>query len=399
VATVFVCPFDIRKVPILNAVVDYLLDSVGKEVVILTNQNGNGNALRRKNFKLLNLTPLDNEKRRGAIFRYVWRYLGVIKFYVNAFNFLKNGNTETVIFVNDLAMLLSPFRLAEKQTFWQLEFKPGSNINIRYKILGLISNFLWRFVDFAVFPSGERMALAIGTGFGTCNLQSYIIPNTRSKSELSLPLFETMKELSHLQSDERIRDLREFIRSQRNSGRQILIYSGAVGKYTYNLEPLITSLGQLSNIALIIVGIEAVSLKAYFGDLISKSYLSDRSILSSFIDNAALQYILRDCDIGFVSYRAQDMNTMFSAPGKVFQYLANGLKIVSDCSYARSLVSTGATYLFEANLERDALVEEIREAIRSASYETSPSRIEIINIFNRNYAAENFDNAIKQTFC
>lgn len=62
--------------------------------------------------------------------------------------------------------------------------------------------------------------------------------------------------------------------------------------------------------------------------IIAEKQLSNVFLMGR-LSHPELRYILQHCDIGIVNYHAKDLNNKYCASGKVYEYLAEGLAIVT----------------------------------------------------------------------
>lgn len=79
---------------------------------------------------------------------------------------------------------------------------------------------------------------------------------------------------------------------------------------------------------LFIIGGGASEDKKIIQKIIDKYKLNNVHLIEK-IPLAELKYIVRRCDIGIVNYHKRDLNNKYCASGKVYEYLAEGLPIVT----------------------------------------------------------------------
>jgi glycosyltransferase involved in cell wall biosynthesis len=117
-------------------------------------------------------------------------------------------------------------------------------------------------------------------------------------------------------------------------------YEG-VFKYKYNIistgglsvnrktDDLVASIKHLtSDYGLFIIGDGTINDKKQIKDIILSDDLSNVHLLGKVPMNE-LKYIVQHCDIGVVHYHKNDLNNQYCASGKVYEYLAEGLPIVT----------------------------------------------------------------------
>lgn len=83
------------------------------------------------------------------------------------------------------------------------------------------------------------------------------------------------------------------------------------------------------DIGLILVGNSSSEDEKYIKNLIKQKNISNVYILGNMKQNP-LKYLMSKCDIGVVSYHQKDFNNKFCASGKLYEYLFEGLPVVTS---------------------------------------------------------------------
>lgn len=94
-------------------------------------------------------------------------------------------------------------------------------------------------------------------------------------------------------------------------------------------DRLVEAMKDLSDdFGLFIVGGGSTKDEQVIQSIISHHRIRNVHILNK-VDLSELRYIVRRCDIGIVNYHKNDLNNQYCASGKVYEYLAEGLPIVT----------------------------------------------------------------------
>jgi hypothetical protein len=202
---------------------------------------------------------------------------------------------------------------------WLLEYPELERFGRMERTLFQLSSACWARTDFLVVPTRERLALHLSLRPGCNSRPTYVIqnaPRTR-RSSSRLPLSpRTRSALRHL--------------NELPPDTLRIIYSGAIGN-RYGADSLIRTVGTFpTGVHLLLLGskhplameeVEAARRGLPFPNNI---HWVDE------IPYAELPHVLGACDVGFATYRGDTLNTRFSAPGKLYEYLKSGLVILSD---------------------------------------------------------------------
>ncbi|WP_306010337.1 glycosyltransferase [Bacillus sp. MMSF_3328] len=99
-----------------------------------------------------------------------------------------------------------------------------------------------------------------------------------------------------------------------------------------------------------------------------------------------LKYIVKQCDIGIVNYHKNDLNNMFCASGKVYEYLAEGLPIVTTENIPlkefcdKTFTGVADDKFYKGILKVSNSIEDFRDVVRDYISEIS------VNDYNESIA-------------
>ena len=112
-------------------------------------------------------------------------------------------------------------------------------------------------------------------------------------------------------------------------GRLRIVYSGAVGN-RYAIDRLIQAVHANPQACLLILGKKHALSEQEVEAALARCPLGVRFLWVDEIPYAEMQEILPHADVGFAHYLGDTLNTRFSAPGKLYEYLRAGLTLLSD---------------------------------------------------------------------
>jgi len=241
------------------------------------------------------------------------------------------------------------FRFPTRKIAWLLDFQHPFFQRGRHRVLERLGEMGWEHADAIVVPTRERLALHLARRPQCLHVPAFVVPNSpnRGKAEDG------------------------GIPPNFAPGPIRLIYAGSVGT-NYGLEALIRAVDQRrSETHLRIVG--------------RKRYIDgDRRVLVRYqqpiqrlldrlrhpknvewldaVPYSKLPALLRQAHVGYVTYDGRsNLNDRFSAPGKAYDYLREGLVLLTDheSPVAEDLQTAGCGVVFQA----PATSEKLRSAI------------------------------------
>ncbi|HIF9118806.1 hypothetical protein [Photobacterium damselae] len=159
-------------------------------------------------------------------------------------------------------------------------------------------NVLYRTkVDYAIFPQENRLKIAKKNYSSSTNF--YLIENAGEVSKY--PLDETKYENNKA------------------------IFSGKISLYNIdNLKMIIEYLSS-NNIETLILGNIDINIAADFYEYIKIKKVS----YLGFVENKELSQYMSKCSIGIITWDNSTLNTKYCAPNKLYEYMSNGLFILS----------------------------------------------------------------------
>lgn len=242
----------------------------------------------------------------------------LIEFLFRASALILRINPNCIIsFYNAAAILfLNKAFNKKKKITWLLDFYHPNFLSIKHKIIEYFSELGWSKANAIVVPSRERLALHLTRNTKLISIKSFIIPNS-PPSRKDKRAFKSIK-------------LEEDIR---------IIYTGSVGK-GYGLEAMILAVGESNhNIRLAIYGKkimepnsnQLIESQKGIEDLINVVGKKGNIDWLDAVPYSELEQIYQEYDFGFVTYEGQaNLNDKFSAPGKLYDYVQQGLILITD---------------------------------------------------------------------
>ncbi|MEP2770521.1 MAG: hypothetical protein ABJH05_00125 [Fulvivirga sp.] len=258
-------------------------------------------------------------KSRAFPIKPIARLLALVEYIWVAKQILKKIKPHTVITFNDPATIILKFCAdISKKIAWLLEYpeKKYSGSIIFYVLM--FSSRFWKYADALVFPSKERHVLGAKTRQNTIAKKTFIIHNT--------PILYQDK-IGQVHSNV-IAGLK-FLKSNKQKGKVNVIYTGAVGN-RYGLTDIVKAVGNLDGVSLLIVGKKHELAVKEVGDAMASVKHKSNLLFVDQVPYLQLQLLFAHADIGHVYYYPDTLNTLFSAPGKMYEYLKGGLVILTD---------------------------------------------------------------------
>lgn len=293
---------------------------------------------------------------------------------------LKSNKSSSLLFINDFASLISPFLSAPKKILWQLEFRSYSENGLSYRLLEALSRMTWSTMDTVIFPNVHRMALATALCKNLLNKDLVVMPNT------------TEQKTSHLTpinkgyfNDQYLTDF--ILESKYNDGI-VICYAGGIAPSIYNLEILLEAAKNISNVYIIIIGSFSKENFSYFETLRNSLSSANRIVLLKKIPYEQLPEVFSLSDIGYASYFGEHWNTFFSAPGKIYDYLASGLIVLSDCFDVQNLETIGCGAYFKRSPDKDIMIKNLENRIIKLISEKRMDKGSVVKIFNEKFSLE-----------
>lgn len=284
----------------------------------------------------------DNQKKRellpggAVIFRvdlrsrkiglaYLRRIVAVVEFIGITVHILRKKRPAFAVFFNEVAAIALRFlnRTPEvRKIAWILEFPESYTQSIGEKLIHRLAVRSWSFADALVFPTPLRMAMSFVMEPALIHSKVFVIHNA--------PLLANFEHQQVATLSPATMEALEFISQCRQRNRMIIIYAGAVGN-RYGWDFLIRGVGNCdSAVSLLILGqIHDLGIREY-EEASQVVRNKDEIKWVGAVPYAELQGVMEQGDIGFVHYLGDNLNTYFSSPGKLYEYLKAGLAIMTD---------------------------------------------------------------------
>jgi glycosyltransferase involved in cell wall biosynthesis len=134
---------------------------------------------------------------------------------------------------------------------------------------------------------------------------------------------------------------------EQSAGRVCLVQAGAVGD-RYGVNRLIEAVADTTGISLLILGKKHDLAEREVARALRDANDASRVKWIDEVSYRELAAVLARSDAGFVHYVGDTINTRFSAPGKIYEYLRAGMAIVTDddCCIKSELAAGGVGFFF-----------------------------------------------------
>ncbi|HLF33868.1 MAG TPA: hypothetical protein VI583_06510 [Cyclobacteriaceae bacterium] len=227
-----------------------------------------------------------------------------------------------VILFNEIGSLFNQLIRNEniKKISWFLEYPESYTKSFGEKLIQQFSFIASGKANCLIFPTQVRKAMAFVRQPSLMSRKSYVIHNvpclaeevSRNKTAYSGSYGEAM---SFLKED---------------PGAIHIIYAGAVGN-RYGWDSLIKAICLIQkNIRLLILGVKHPQGLREFNHAILNCGKTSYIKWLDPVPYNELESLLQLADMGYVIYRGDNLNTYFSAPGKLYEYLKSGLVLLTD---------------------------------------------------------------------
>ena len=284
-----------------------------------------------------------------------------------------------LITFNEVASLLNAFRFpsVSRKYNWQLEFPESETGSIFEILLKKYSVRSWKYADVMIFPTQVRFSMGAVLDPGIIRKKVMVVHNA--------PLNTTPGTSGKL--DKRLlSEPLEFLHAAECSGRRSILYTGAVGN-RYGWSTIIKAVAGRNDFVLLILGIKHELGEREFCEAIQDAKYPENVRWLEPVPYRMLQDILKEGDIGFVTYRGDTLNTRFSAPGKLYEYLKAGLYILTDenACIGSELKEANCGQLFPSQFDESTLNRVLDTLIETG---IAGARQRSIDLFSSRFAFE-----------
>lgn len=251
------------------------------------------------------------------------RVFTIMELYIALKRIKKRYGPEIVVLFNELGVLLNRFlpKRSFKLIHWALEFPENYTGSIFEDIIHKLSVKYIHDADAIIFPTEIRKAMTFVLNKKLLHKNTFIIHNAPIR--VSIDKNQQISNKSRLFIDAQM-----FF--QKHSTAIKIVYAGAVGN-RYAWDKLIKAVCKSdANVCLLILGAYHDLGVTEFNKAIDGCGKTDRINWLGAVPYIQMEEILAMADIGFVSYVGDTLNTHFSAPGKLYEYLKQGLAVLTD---------------------------------------------------------------------
>ena len=247
------------------------------------------------------------------------RIIATVEFLWRARQCLRRLEPDVLIAFNDPAViLLGESQVGMQRVGWLLEYPEFERFGILQRLLMKLSSRYWARGDIFVAPTAQRLAVHCAVRPGLLSRKTVVIQN----SPKLIPLKSTV-------DSENGRKACAWIGTARERGLLIIIHAGAIGN-RYGIDAVIHAVAATPGTALLILGPDNPVAKADINGALQAHAECDRITWIKGVPYQELHNILALCDAGFVHYVGDSINTRFSAPGKLYDYLRAGLPHMTE---------------------------------------------------------------------
>lgn len=233
---------------------------------------------------------------------------------------------------------------------WFLEFPESFTKSIGEFLLHKVALSSLKMMDAVIFPTQIRKAMICVKKPVLIHKKLFVIHNVPVK-EKGLSATTSLSE-SYYEGIDFLSDGKKSIK---------IIYAGAVGK-RYGWDSLIKAVGNIEmECKLLILGVKHELGTREFSAAISGCRKKQSILWVESVPYSELTELLEMADAGFVSYRGDSLNTYFSAPGKLYEYLKAGLIILGDrdISIAEELESENCGIFFSKPYDETDIMDSL----------------------------------------
>ncbi len=262
--------------------------------------------------------------------------LALGEFLFRAWRHVRREKPDAVILFNDpLGLLLPLIGWVRTRIVWLLEYPEFERAAWPVACVNRMSAALWHRGTLVVAPTSHRLAIHCTHNPKIQGRPLAVVENAPIDAPLAVD-----------GDSPRVRAAIEFIDRMHGEGRRVVVYSGGIS-LRHGIGPLLDAVAMSKSWALLLVG--------PYGDVEIASRLAAaadgaRMLWVDAVPYAHLHGVLSRCDAGYAYYVKDTLNQRFCAPGKLYDYLMNGLPIITDVDsnlYA-TVKPAGAGVFFEA---------------------------------------------------
>lgn len=336
-------PLTIAPRPMNSALV---LGQSGYSVILIGYRNENQKKIETlgNGAKIFRISLKSRHIKIGAL----RQLFSVFEFIFITTKIIKRVSPKFLILFNEIANILLRFsKTNAKRISWLLEFPEKYNHSIGESLMHWISIKTWKKADAYVFPTITRKAMAAVLEPIIISKPSFIVHNTPLPIEIPTP--PTASENGKIALSQ--------LRKWKEDEKTIIIYAGAVGN-RYGWDTLIRTVANLKDpYRLMIFGKKHPLGIGEFSNAIKNTQFPTNIMWVDSVPYFELSNLISMGDIGFVHYLGDNLNTNFSSPGKLYEYLKTGLVILTDndACIAENIRINNAGILFNKPLNQSSL--------------------------------------------